>query len=294
MIGVRSIVAALLGSLVVWALDGCGDAAAQDADALTQLRGKSITIAMIDEQYPPFHVKSADGRVQGFDPDIALVLCERMQAKCTFVAVPFEQTLSLLMGRKFEALFSLEITAERAALVDFTAPYQRPPAALLTLKGAALSASPEGLSGRTVAVERLCPGMEDGRAAFLRAKFGDALNVKAYDAIASCPSDGRISYADYKPTLPDQLRDLASGRIDAVFSDKLSLHYSVMMTPEGSQYEFAQGDLFDYSRGLGIAVPKGERSLLAALNAALAAIVQDGTYRKIQARYFPFDMYGLQ
>jgi ABC-type amino acid transport substrate-binding protein len=291
---VRSIVTALLGILIACSPDCRRDAAAQATDVLTQLRGKAITIAMIDEQYPPFHTRGSDGRIQGFDPDIALALCERMQAKCSFVAVPFEQTLPLLMARKFDAVFSLEITDERAALVGFTAPYQRPPAALLTLKGAGLVASSQGLFGRTVAVERLCPSMEDGRAAFLRAKFGDQLSVKAYDAIASCPKDGHISYAEYRPTLPDQLRDLAAGRIDAVFSDKLSLYYSVVMTPEGSQYEFARGDLFDYSRGLGIAVPKNDRDLLAALDAALTVIVQDGTYQKIQSRHFPFDMYGLQ
>lgn len=39
-------------------------------------------------------------------------------------------------------------------------------------------------------------------------------------------------------------------------------------------------------------VRKSDPELREALNGALAEMLRDGTYRKIEARYFDFDMYG--
>jgi len=44
--------------------------------------------------------------------------------------------------------------------------------------------------------------------------------------------------------------------------------------------------------GAGIAIRKGDTALKDKLNAAIAAIRADGTYKKIQDKYFDFDVYG--
>jgi polar amino acid transport system substrate-binding protein len=44
--------------------------------------------------------------------------------------------------------------------------------------------------------------------------------------------------------------------------------------------------------GAGIAVRKGDDELREALNAAIAAIRANGKYEEINAKYFPFDVYG--
>ena len=42
----------------------------------------------------------------------------------------------------------------------------------------------------------------------------------------------------------------------------------------------------------GIAVRKGDDALREKINKAIAAIRADGTYKKIQDKYFDFDVYG--
>jgi len=42
---------------------------------------------------------------------------------------------------------------------------------------------------------------------------------------------------------------------------------------------------------IGIAVRKGDNELRNKLNAALKEIVADGTYKKINDKYFPFSIY---
>ena len=51
------------------------------------------------------------------------------------------------------------------------------------------------------------------------------------------------------------------------------------------------GDAYNLDEGIGIAVRKEDDALRQRLNAALAAILADGTYARINARYFPFSIY---
>ena len=51
------------------------------------------------------------------------------------------------------------------------------------------------------------------------------------------------------------------------------------------------GKAYELDDGIGIAVRKEDDALRQRLNAALAAILADGTYKKINARYFPFSIY---
>ncbi len=67
------------------------------------------------------------------------------------------------------------------------------------------------------------------------------------------------------------------------------------MTDAGKGYAFVGGPQFDlecHGEGAGIAVRKDEEELLAALNAAIAAIREDGTYKAINDKYFEIDVFG--
>ena len=44
--------------------------------------------------------------------------------------------------------------------------------------------------------------------------------------------------------------------------------------------------------GAGIAIRKDDKNLVAAFNKALAAILANGTYKKINDKYFDFNVYG--
>jgi polar amino acid transport system substrate-binding protein/arginine/ornithine transport system substrate-binding protein len=89
--------------------------------------------------------------------------------------------------------------------------------------------------------------------------------------------------------------DLNAGRIDAQMSDSIQADEGFLSKPEGEEFAFLGGDMFDqecHGDGAGIAVRKGEEELRDGFTAAIKAIREDGTYTKINDKYFDFDVYG--
>ena len=83
--------------------------------------------------------------------------------------------------------------------------------------------------------------------------------------------------------------DLAAGRMDAQLAD-FGVGYTWLNSDEGKGFEFF-GDQVNIDDRIGIAVRKGEGELVAKFNKAIQGIRADGTYAKINAQYFPFDIY---
>ena len=109
----------------------------------------------IEAAYPPFSAVSADGTFVGFDIDIANALCEEMGAECTLVQQDWDGIIPALLARKYDAIIaSMSITEERKKKVSFTAKYYNTPAKFAQKKGAGITIDANGLSGKTVGVQR--------------------------------------------------------------------------------------------------------------------------------------------
>ena len=82
---------------------------------------------------------------------------------------------------------------------------------------------------------------------------------------------------------------LASGRLDGVLADKF-VNWEWLKSEAGAEYEFKGEPVFDNDK-IGIALRKGNDELRERLNTALKEIVEDGTYKTINDKYFPFNVY---
>jgi polar amino acid transport system substrate-binding protein len=99
------------------------------------------------------------------------------------------------------------------------------------------------------------------------------------------------------PSSPEEQLDLANGRLDAIEDDIVVLSQwldtpdgaccKILGTPEPQPVEI-------FGPGAGIAVRRGDKELVDKLNAAIKAIRADGTYKKINDKYFKFDVYGKE
>ena len=90
---------------------------------------KKIRIG-VEGAYPPFSEVGTDGKLKGFDIDIALALCAEMKAECTLVQQEWDGMIPALQARKFDAIVaSMAITAERQKQVNFTNKYYNTPPA---------------------------------------------------------------------------------------------------------------------------------------------------------------------
>lgn len=93
----------------------------------------------IEAGYPPFSMKTPDGKLTGFDVDLGDALCEQMKVKCTWVEQEFDGLIPALKVKKIDAILSsMTITDDRKKNVDFTIKYYHTPARFVMKAGTAI------------------------------------------------------------------------------------------------------------------------------------------------------------
>ena len=220
----------------------------------------------IEAAYPPFNNKDASGQVVGFDVDIGNALCAKMKTECEIVTSDWDGIIPALNAKKFDFLISsMSITDERKQAVDFTDPYYSNKLQFIAAKkDAEFKTDKAGLKGKIIGAQRATLA-----GTWLEDNLGDDITIKLYD------------------TQENAYLDLTSGRLDAILADKY-VNYEWLKSDAGKAYEF-KGDPVEESDKIGIAVRKGD-AVREKLNAALKEIIADGTYKKINDKYFPFSI----
>jgi lysine-arginine-ornithine-binding protein len=222
--------------------------------------------------YPPFNYFDSQNKLQGFDVEIAQALCDKMKVTCTFVAQDWDGIIPALLAGKYDAIVaSMSITEERKQKVAFTDKYYNTPAQFIAPKDTAITdTSPEALAGKTLGAQSATT-----HATYLEDKYKNS-EVKLY------------------PTQDEANLDLANGRLDGILADSVVLYEWLNKTEDGKCCKFVgtpYKDVKYFGEGAGIALRKEDEDLKAMFNKALAEIVADGTYQKINEKFFPFSVY---
>jgi polar amino acid transport system substrate-binding protein len=241
--------------------------------AIGAAQAQELTLKIGTEgAYPPFNNLTADGKLEGFDIDIANALCEEMKAKCEFVTQDWDGIIPALQAGKFDAIIaSMSITDERKQKVDFTNKYYNTPPAIAAPKDTDIKGvTKEDLAGKTL---------------------GAATATTHYNYAEKTYTDTTLK--GY-PSSQEFLLDIANGRVDAV-TDDISVLEEWLKTPDGACCKIV-GTITPVSEihgeGAGIAVRKGETDLVNKFNAAIDAIRANGKYKEINDKYFSYDVYG--
>ena len=227
----------------------------------------------VEGAYPPFSEKTADGKLVGFDIDIAMALCEKMNKECELVEQDWDGIIPALLAKKYDAIVaSMSITEERKKRVDFSSKYYNTPTRFVAKEGVDWKDTNDGLKGKTVGVQR---------------------GTIQHDYLLKLYPD--VDVAAYG-TVEEAYLDIAAGRVDAIIVDSLAVDGGFLSKPEGKGFGFFGGDHVEptsiLGEGAGVAVRKGEEDLRDAFTKAISEIRADGTYDKINSKYFPFDIYG--
>ncbi|WP_026060685.1 ABC transporter substrate-binding protein [Pseudaminobacter salicylatoxidans] len=237
----------------------------------SQAQEKTLKIGT-EGAYPPFNNLTSDGKLEGFDIDIAQALCDEMKVKCEFVTQDWDGIIPALQAGKFDAIVaSMSITPERLKQVDFSNKYYNTPPAIAAPKDTDIKGvTKEDLAGKTIGVQGSTTHFN-----YSEQTYTDS-TVKPY------------------PSAQEYQLDLANGRLDAVNDDVVVLQ-QWLDTPEGACCKLV-GTITPveaiHGPGAGIAVRKGDDELREKLNAAITAIRANGKYKEINDKYFKFDVYG--
>ena len=227
----------------------------------------------VEGAYPPFSYVTPEGELAGFDIDIAKALGEAMGVKVELVAQDWDGIIPALLAKKYDAIIaSMSITEERKKKVAFTNKYYNTPAKFICKKGAMTEFSRENIKGKKVGVQRAT--IHDR---YLTDNYGDDVEIKRYGS------------------QDEAYLDLTAGRVDMLLADSIALSDGFLKKPEGADYQFIGPDLSDtkwFGEGAGIAIRKQDTDLVEKFNTAIEKIRSDGTYKKIQDKYFDFNVYG--
>jgi lysine-arginine-ornithine-binding protein len=216
---------------------------------------------------PPFTMISPKGEVVGFDIDIAQALCAKMNAECEVVLFDWDGLIPALNSGKFDMLAaSMSVTEERKQAISFTDPYYTNKLQFVAPKSMDFKTDKNSLKGKVIGAQRATIA-----GIWLEDNLEDVVDIKLYD------------------TQENAYLDLSTGRIDAMLFDKYA-QWEWLKSDAGKDFEFKGEPVFDDDK-IAIGVRKGDDELRERLNKALAEILADGTYEKINAKYFPFSIY---
>ena len=225
--------------------------------------------------YPPFNFIDSAGNVTGFDVEIGQALCAKMNVKCDVVAQDWDGIIPGLLAKKYDFIIaSMFITEERKKQVNFSDPYYLAAMTVAAPKETDIKDfTVDGLEGKVVGVQVGTTQADYANKVFTKSE------VREY------------------PTQDEVNLDLAAGRIDAQVGDMLPVLDWVTKTEDGACCELKGEPITDpafVGDGVGIAIRKEDTELLAKMNAALKEIRADGSYKAINDKYFPIDVYTMK
>ena len=231
--------------------------------AAPQTLTKGVLKIGMEGTYPPFTYKDEKGNLTGFDVDIARAVAAKLKLKPEFVLTEWSGILAGLQANKYDVIINqVGITAERQKTIAFSEPYtySRPQIAVHATRGQEYKSLAD-LKGKRVGVG-----------------LGTTFEK---DLIAA----GGINIVTY-PGTPEYLADLAAGRLDAAYNDRLLVGY--LIKQQGLPVRGA--GVIGKPEPVAIAMKKTNTGLQAAVNRALLQLKADGTYAKISRKWFGQDV----
>ncbi|MGU9979153.1 ABC transporter substrate-binding protein [Phreatobacter sp. HK31-P] len=241
-------------------------AGAQELPAAVKQRG--TIIAAVIPNYPPLEMKNPQtGELTGFDIELGNAIAAKLGVRMQWQETSFEQMLSAVRTGRVDIILSgmsdLPARQETATFIN----YIRSGTQFFTQHSRASEfPNREALCGKTVGASR---------------RTSLPAEIKAFSD-ASCVAQGRpaINYVGTEGSA-DARTQLRQGRIDAAMQGSETLPYIMGLEPN----TFALvGEPTRFTL-MGIATAKEAEELRQAIVGALKALIADGTYKQLLAKW---------
>jgi polar amino acid transport system substrate-binding protein len=240
------------GALTLTACGGSSTPAASEGGVQLINAGK-LTVCS-DVPYEPFEFQK-DGKIVGFDMDIANEIAKDLKAELSVVDSSFEaiETGTALTGCDL-SISSVSITDVRKSVMDFSNPYMDDDLTLVATTASGIT-DINSAKGKKVGVQQATTG----------AKYAAEKGIDAQQFEDS----GLLVQA------------IQAGTIDAALGNQSILAYAIKDDPKFKRVE-------DYTSGekLGIAIKKGNTALADKVNGTLKRLTDDGTLKKFETTWF--------
>jgi len=251
---------------ITLALAGCSSNGSgsnpTSSNSLGTITAGSLTVCS-DVPYAPFEYEDATTPTgyTGFDIDVISAIADDLGLKVVVIPSDFnalQSGVALEAGSCDVGVSAITITEERRANLDFSDPYYNSLQSLMVRADSGIKTLAD-LAGKKIGVQTGTTGENYTKE-----------NAPASASIVSFPSDGEEWLA------------IQAGQVDALLQD---LPVNKLHTDVDSSYVIIEK--YDTNEQYGFALAKGKNpALLAAINAGLKTLHDNGTYDQLYAKYF--------
>lgn len=259
----RTRAAAVIGAVCLLGTTGCGSSSSGKAKGGAEVVSKGNLTVCTHLSYKPFEYKDSNGKVIGFDVDMADLAAKRLGLKTKIVDVDFAQITSgaVFPAKKCDvAMGAMTITPERQKAATFSTPYFNATQALLAPKSAGVK-DLSSLKGKKIGVQTDTTGQ------LYAQKYAKQYG---YDVVV---------FDD----LPTSLTGLTSKRVDAVINDNGPLNdFAKDHSDLAVVKEFNTGEQY----GFNAAKTADGKKLMKQVDAAFKQAISGPEYKSIYKKWF--------
>lgn len=248
--------------IIALGVTGCSSKASSNKDALSKIKEAGVIRIGTEGTYAPFTFHDSNGKLTGFDVDIAKEVAKRIGVKTEFVETKWDGMIAGLDSNRFDIVVNeVGITKERQQKYDFSSPYIVSKAVLIVRKDDNSIKKFSDLKGKKSA-----QSLTSNLAQIATANGADLVQVDGFNQAIDL---------------------LNSKRVDATVNDSLSFYDLIKQKPDTQLKVVATDKNADKDA---IILKKNKKELLDAINKALGSMKADGTYLKISKKWFGTDV----
>ncbi|MFE0099911.1 bifunctional serine/threonine-protein kinase/transporter substrate-binding domain-containing protein [Streptomyces sp. NPDC059009] len=253
---------------------GSGGSGALFANLPEHIREKKRIAVGSDISYAPMEFTDTNGKVTGFDVDLANALGKHLGVRFEFATSAFDSLIPSLNARRFDVVLSAMADTEERRRgmssgkktgpgVDFV-DYLNAGVGILVMKG-----NPEKIS--------TLPSLCGKKVVVQRGTIGQDVATSAKE---SC---GKPLTVTVREMADEAVKMLQSGTVSAFLCDYLAASQLASTTSSAGELQALQQQFTP--EPVGMAVRKDDTALRDALKTALARVIKDGTYAKLLGRW---------
>lgn len=230
------------------------------ARSLEDVQKDGKIIVATEGQFAPFNFFQGT-KLSGFEVELTELVAKKMGLAIEWKALGFDALLAGLRQDRWDLVIASHgITEERSKAVTFTQPHYCSGGQVVAMTAAIKTGA--DLAGKVVAVQTGTTYLESVK------KLPGIKEVKNF------PKDA------------DARSALISGRVDAWVTDRFVVKQAFASAPNAGMQA---GDMV-FIEQIAAAVAKGNSSLAAGYNKALAEVMADGSYAALSKKYFGEDV----
>lgn len=235
-----------------------------EGDLLTSVQEKGEIVVATEGAWAPWTYHDENDKLVGFDVEVAEAIAAKLGVVVRFEECPWDSIFAGLDAGRYDiAANGIELTEERAEKYNFSTPYGYIRTALIVRGDNEEITCFEDLEGKSTA------------------------NSIASTYMTLAESYGATAVG--VDTLDQTIEMVLSGRADATLNAEVSFYDYIAVHPDANVKIVA---LTDEASHVVIPVRKGEEndSMLAAINTAIAELIEEGELSRISIKYFGTDI----